>query len=404
MSILVRNEVKQLKTVLLHRPGEEIENLTPELLDRLLFDDIPWLEEAQREHDAFAETLRQNGVEVLYLHELTAEVLKDKEIKEKFISQFIDEAGVKNSVIKEQLIQYLNSFENLEEMVRKTMAGINKKELPKNENITLADLVDEGYPFVTDPLPNLYFTRDPFASIGDKVSLNKMFSVTRSRETIYGEYIFNYHPRFKETKKVYDRYFEFSIEGGDILNISDEVLAVGISQRTTPEAIERLANEIFFNTEGNKINTILAFNIPKTRAYMHLDTVFTQVDYNKFTVHPQISGTLEIYELTKGDGKVNINKVNMELDKILGKHMHRDDIVLIPCGGGDYVISQREQWNDGSNTLCIRPGEVIVYSRNYITNKLLQDYGIKTHIIPSSELSRGRGGPRCMSMPLIREL
>lgn len=403
MSILVRNEINELKTVLLHEPGEEIENLTPELLDRLLFDDIPWLEESVKEHRAFAQTLRDNGVEVLYLHELVAQVLQDEEIRAKFINQFIDEAGIKNPLIKEQVTTYLNSFKDIEQMVRKTMAGINKKELPKSEELTLADMVDEGYPFITDPLPNLYFTRDPFASIGDKVSLNKMYSVTRSRETIYGEYIFKYHPRFKDTQKVYDRYFEYPIEGGDILNISEEVLAVGISQRTSPEGLERLANEIFFNTEGNKIKTILGFNIPKTRAYMHLDTVFTQVDYNKFTIHPQISGTLEVYELTKGEGKVLINKVNAPLDKILGKHMHRDDIILIPCGGGDYVISQREQWNDGSNTLCIRPGEVIVYSRNYITNKLLQDYGIKTYIIPSSELSRGRGGPRCMSMPLLRE-
>ncbi|MBW6410601.1 arginine deiminase [Clostridium weizhouense] len=406
MSILVRSEIKELKTVLLHRPGEEIENLTPEYLDRLLFDDIPWLEKAQAEHDAFANVLRDNGVEVLYLHELMAEVIDNKEIRDKFINQFIKEAEVLNPHMIEKVTTFLNSIKDTKELVRKTMSGIRKDELPKVsfKEVELADLVDDEYPFITDPMPNLYFTRDPFASIGDKISLHKMYSVTRGRETIYAEYIFNYHPRFKDTKKVYDRYFPYSLEGGDVLNISDEVLAVGISQRTSPQGLQRLAKEIFFNTKGNKIKTILGFDIPKSRAYMHLDTVFTQVDYNKFTIHPQIQGPLKVFEITKGeDEKLVINEVNMELEKVLAKHLHRDDIVLIQCGGGDYITSQREQWNDGSNTLCIRPGEVVVYSRNYVTNKILEENGVKIYVVPSSELSRGRGGPRCMSMPLIRE-
>ncbi|GAA0079053.1 arginine deiminase [Clostridium sp. CTA-5] len=406
MSILVRSEIKELKTVLLHRPGEEIENLTPEYLDRLLFDDIPWLEKAQAEHDAFANVLRDNGVEVLYLHELMAEVIDKKEIRDKFIAQFIKEADVLNPHMIEKVTTFLNNIKDTKELVRKTMSGIKKDELPKVnfKEVELADLVDDEYPFITDPMPNLYFTRDPFASIGDKISLHKMYSVTRGRETIYAEYIFNYHPRFKDTKKVYDRYFPYSLEGGDVLNISDEVLAIGISQRTSPQGLQRLAKEIFFNTKGNKIKTILGFDIPKSRAYMHLDTVFTQVDYNKFTIHPQIQGPLKVFEITKGENeKLVINEVNMELEKVLAKHLHRDAIVLIPCGGGDYITSQREQWNDGSNTLCIRPGEVVVYSRNYVTNRILEENGIKIYVVPSSELSRGRGGPRCMSMPLIRE-
>ncbi|SFC92127.1 arginine deiminase [Clostridium uliginosum] len=406
MSILVRSEINELKTVLLHRPGEEIENLTPEYLDRLLFDDIPWLEKAQSEHDAFANVLRDNGVEVLYLHELMSEVIDDQGIRDKFISQFIEEADVLNPHMIQRITTFLNNIKDTKELVRKTMSGIKKDELPIGnfKEVELSDLVDNEYPFITDPMPNLYFTRDPFASIGDKISLHRMYSVTRGRETIYAEYIFKYHPRFKDTKKVYDRDFPFSLEGGDVLNLSDEVLAVGISQRTSPQGLQRLAKEIFFNTEGNKINTILGFNIPKSRAYMHLDTVFTQVDYNKFTIHPQIQGPLKVFEITKGeDEKLVINEVNMELEKVLAKHLHRDDIVLIPCGGGDYITSQREQWNDGSNTLCIRPGEVVVYSRNYVTNKILEENGVKIYVVPSSELSRGRGGPRCMSMPLVRE-
>ena len=403
MGIKVTSEIKPLKKVLLHRPGLELENLTPDHLDRLLFDDIPYLEVAQQEHDIFAQVLRNNGVEVVYLHELAAEVMENEEIKERFIKQFIQEAEIKNIEAQESVYNFLKSIKDNKELIRKTMAGINKNEFPEISKKSLADYVEEDYPFIADPMPNLYFTRDPFASIGNSISLNKMYSVTRNRETIYSDYIFRYHPDYKDTQRVYDRSFDYHIEGGDILNITEKVLAIGISQRTEPRAIEKIANRIFFETEGNKIETILAFKIPKSRAYMHLDTVFTQVDYDKFTIHPQIQGPLEIFEISKNEnGTLNLIQEEMTLQEILSKHLDCD-VKLIQCGGGDYVISQREQWNDGSNTLCIKPGEVVVYSRNYVTNQILKEHGITIHVIPSSELSRGRGGPRCMSMPLERE-
>ncbi|WP_034439650.1 arginine deiminase [Clostridium ihumii] len=402
MGISVTSEIKPLKKVLLHRPGREIENLTPEYLERLLFDDIPYLKVAQEEHDEFADVLRKNDVEVVYLHELMAEAIKDDEVKDEFIKQFIKESKVKSVQARENIYDYLKSFTCNEELVRKTMEGINKSELPKVKNCTLTDYIDDSYPFITDPMPNLYFTRDPFASIGSSISLNRMYSITRNRETIYADYIFRHHRDYKDTSRIYDRTLEHHIEGGDILNLNEKVLAIGISQRTTSEAIEKLASNIFFQ-EDSEIETILAFKIPKTRAYMHLDTVFTQVDYDKFTIHPQIEGPLEIFELTRGKEKqLNIKKESMTLEEVLSKYLECD-VKLIRCGGGDYVISQREQWNDGSNTLCIRPGEVIVYARNYVTNEILLKNNIKIHVIPSSELSRGRGGPRCMSMPLIRE-
>ncbi len=406
MAIRVTSEIKPLKKVLLHRPGAEIENLTPEYLERLLFDDIPFLEVAQQEHDAFAEVLRQNGVEVVYLHELAAQVMSDETIKEQFINQFIAEAGVKSPEMKKAVYAYLKGFENNEDFIRKTMAGINKNELPVIAKKSLAELAEDDYPFVTDPMPNLYFTRDPFASIGNGVSLNKMYSITRNRETIYADYIFKYHKDFKDqVERFYDRNFEYHIEGGDILNLTEKALAIGISQRTQADAIEHIAKEIFFKSTNKEIETILAFNIPNNRAMMHLDTVFTQIDVDKFTIHPGIQGPLQVFEVTKGDieGELNISEINDKLENVLAKHLGVEKVTLIQCGGGDKVIADREQWNDGSNTLCIKPGEVIVYSRNYVTNKILQENGIVTHIIPSSELSRGRGGPRCMSMPLIRE-
>ncbi|MBQ3422242.1 MAG: arginine deiminase [Romboutsia sp.] len=408
MTINIKSEINPLKKVLLHRPGVEVENLTPDTLERLLFDDIPYLPVAQAEHDAFANVLRENGVEVVYLHELAAQVLEDTEIRKQFINQFIDEAGIKSAELAKVVYDYLDSFTNNEELVRKTMAGINKNEIemPQMSKKGLADLIGDDYPFVADPMPNLYFTRDPFASIGNGISMNKMYSVTRNRETIYADYIFRYHPEYKgQVERFYNRDFDFHIEGGDILNLNAQTLAIGISQRTQAQAIERIAKEIFFNSDNKDLKTILAFNIPNNRAMMHLDTVFTQIDVDKFTIHPGIQGPLQVFEITRGEnkGELEIVEVNTELENILAKHLGVEKVTLIPCGGGDKVIAEREQWNDGSNTLCIRPGVVVVYQRNYITNEILRKNGITVLEIPSAELSRGRGGPRCMSMPLVRE-
>jgi len=259
--------------------------------------------------------------------------------------------------------------------------------------------------FLAEPMPNLYFTRDPFASVGDGIILNKMYSVTRSRETIYAYYIFNYHPDYMDkVPKYYDRENPFSIEGGDVLNLNEHTLAIGISQRTSAEAIDLVAKNMF-NDEKCNIDTILAFKIPECRAFMHLDTVFTQIDIDKFTYHPGIMDTLEVFEITKNEDnldEVSVIKKEGSLENILEEYLGID-ITLIPCAGGDKIASEREQWNDGTNTLCIAPGVVVVYNRNNITNEVLREKGIKVIEMNSAELSRGRGGPRCMSMPLERE-
>lgn len=403
-SLNVYSEIGRLKTVLLHRPGKEIENLTPDLLDRLLFDDIPFLEIAREEHDAFANILRQNGVEVLYLEELAAEALTSDEIKNQFIDEFIEEANIDGKKKKSLVKDLLLSIDTNLNMVIKMMEGIEKEELPEFKKTSLSDMVDSEYPFIVDPMPNLYFTRDPFATIGHGISLNRMRNVTRQRETIFAKYIFNHHPRFKdmEIPRWYDRTDMTAIEGGDELILSKEVLAVGISERTDAASVEKLATRIF--TENESFKKVLALHIPNKRAFMHLDTVFTMVDYDKFTIHPEIEGPLTVYSITKGEnGSVAIEKETKELDKVLAEALGVEKVTLIRCGGGNPIAGAREQWNDGANTLAIAPGEVVVYSRNHVTNKLLEEQGIKLHIMPSSELSRGRGGPRCMSMPLWRE-
>ena len=410
-AINVKSEIGPLKKVLLHRPGNELLNLTPDSLQRLLFDDIPFLPEAQREHDEFAHILKANGVEVVYLEDLMADVLNiSEEILDKFIRQFIYEAGIRTPKYKTLVFEYLKSFKDKKELVLKTMAGISIGEISRAKREvekSLVDFVSEESEFLADPIPNLYFTRDPFASAGNGTILNKMYSVTRNRETIYAEYIFEYHPDFAgKVNKLYDRYLPYHIEGGDVLNINNHILAVGISQRTEAAAIDELAKNCFKNPECN-IDTILAFKIPESRAFMHLDTVFTQIDYDKFTYHPGIMDTLEVYEITEGDipdsdEDLNVVKVTGSLEEILEKYLKRK-VELIPCAGGERVSSEREQWNDGTNTLAIAPGVVVVYDRNNITNNILREHGIKVLEMSSAELSRGRGGPRCMSMPLYRE-
>lgn len=406
--IHVTSEIKPLKEVLVHRPGKELLNLTPDTLGRLLFDDIPYLKDAQAEHDEFVQILRDNGIKVVYLENLMAETLDaNPQIRPSFIRQFIYEAGVRTPMYKDLLFDYLNSFTDNLELVLKTMEGIKVKELgrrKKDIENSLVDLVSEEGKFLAEPMPNLYFTRDPFASVGDGVVLNKMHSVTRSRETIYAEYIFNYHPKYiDKVEKFYSRENPFSIEGGDVLNLNEHLLAIGISQRTSAEAIDLLAKNMF-KSENCKIDTILAFKIPECRAFMHLDTVFTQIDVDKFTYHPGIMNSLEVYEITRGENEddVKVKQKRGSLEKILEEYL-KIDVTLIPCAGGDKIASEREQWNDGTNTLCIAPGVVVVYNRNNITNEILRAYGIKVYEMNSAELSRGRGGPRCMSMPLIRE-
>ena len=405
--INVKSEIKPLKKVLLHRPGNELLNLTPDTLERLLFDDIPYLTVAQEEHDQFARILRDNGVEVVYLEDLMTETLDlNPEIRDSFIKQYIYEAGVRTPKYRTLVYEFLSSIDSNRKLVLKTMEGINIKEVvleKAKKGKSLVDMVEPDSQFIADPMPNLYFTRDNFASVGNGITLHKMYSETRSRETIYAEYIFNYHPDYKDVPKYYDRYNEYNIEGGDILNLNDKVLAIGISQRTSANAIEIFAKNVFKDPTST-IETILAFNIPTSRAFMHLDTVFTQIDYDKFTYHPGIMGSLKVYEIKKGekDDDINVKARSGSLEKILEEYLGRD-IILIPCAGGDMVSAEREQWNDGSNTLAIAPGVVIVYDRNSVTNEVLRRFGIKVIEMRSAELSRGRGGPRCMSMPLVRE-
>ncbi len=404
--INVTSEIGTLRTVMLKRPGKEVENLTPEYLQRLLFDDIPYLPIIQREHDYFAETLKNRGIEVLYLEKLVSETLSNSDIKNQFLDEMLAESQMSANGATATLKEYLLSF-STQEMVDKIMGGVLKKEIDTRKKTHLYELMDDHYPFYLDPMPNLYFTRDPAASIGNGLSINKMREPARQRESMFMQYIIKHHPRFAshDVPVWLDRDYGFSIEGGDELVLSDEVVAIGVSARTSAKAIEKLAVNLF--KKQNSIKKVVAVEIPKCRAFMHLDTVFTMVDYDKFTIHPEIQdskGEMNVYILEKGETEETVsithrNNLQEALKEVLGL----SELVLIPCGGGDEIAASREQWNDGSNTLAIAPGVVVTYDRNYISNELLRQHGIEVIEVLSSELSRGRGGPRCMSMPIVRE-
>ncbi len=400
-SISVYSEIGKLKSILLHCPGVEVENIVPDYLRRLLFDEIVYMEQARREHNQFAELLRSEGVEVIYITDLMADILKDPKIKEEFLMEFMIEGKVVTQGLQEAIKELFSTFSS-KEFIEKCITGVKQEDLKLIKPKTLGDMVKKPYPFYLDPIPNMYFQRDPFASIGKGISLNVMANETRNRETIFAKYIFNYHPRFKNVPRWYNRDKTHPIEGGDILVLSNKVVAIGISDRTSSTAIEKIAQNLFNSDES--FSTILAFDIPKARAFMHLDTVFTMVDYEQFTIYPGIEEPLDVYSIIRGKSKeLNIQYEHSDLSAILKKYLDLSAVNLIRCGDGDPIAASREQWSDGSNTLAVSPGKVICYNRNHITNDTLRKNNIKVLEFDSYELSRGRGGPRCMSMSLIRD-
>ena len=396
------SEIGKLNKVMLHRPGKELEALTPATLERLLFDDVPYLKIAQQEHDNFARVLRENGVEVVYYVDEVAKAIADPARQIQLVNDFLNISKIHAKGLRASMTSYLLNMPP-KEMVTELIAGIKRSEVATKEATSLMDLVDDDYPFVSDPMPNLYFTRDPGACVGEGINIHRMHTPARKRESLLLKYMYLYNRDFAtpENKMWYDLSDSYSIEGGDVLVLSRDIVAVGLSQRTTVSGAENFARNLLQNSGFKKV---LAFDIPETRAFMHLDTVFTMVDYDKFTIHPEIEGPLSVYEMTLDDhGELQFRALKEELKDILALELKLPAVDLIRCGGGDLLAAQREQWNDGSNTLCIAPGRVITYDRNYVTNELLDKKGIDVISISSAELSRGRGGPRCMSCPVNRD-
>ena len=400
--VQLSSEIGRLNTVILHRPGLELEHLIPPYLEYMLSEDTPHVATAGKEHDAFAKLLRQNGTQVLYLSDLFLEVLQEETVRKTFIEEYAEKSQIASNDLKKAVQEYLSSMtpQQLRDIV---LRGIMKRDLISRTTQALPLTIEEEYPFITDPLCGIYFTRDIGVCIGNGMLVSSMSMPFRQRETLLVQYIWQYHPLFRrdQTPKWYDNQLGYGIEGGDVLILSDKVLAIGYSERTSLGAVEALAHNLF--RQGYE--KILLFHLPKNRRFMHLDVLFTMVDKHKFLITPALaSGQFAIYELTLGlNGLIKAVHRTEPVKKILAKALGLDEITFISVGGGDVIFAPREHWNMGSNVLTIAPGKVVAYDRNDVTNEQLVRHGVEVLTFSGCELSRGRGGPRCMSMPIHRE-
>ncbi|MDF2592554.1 MAG: Arginine deiminase [Clostridia bacterium] len=398
----VTSEIGKLKAVLLHKPGSELEKLTPDYLSQLLFDDIPWLKKMRIEHDEFADVLSQRGTQVYYVDKLLTEVLQNVEVKSKFVNELLADCLGNSQELNQVLFEHIMSM-SAEKVSEIAISGLSKKELPEmNRALSLMDHVYGDYPLYINPIPNLYFMRDPAAVLAQGISINSMHTDARRREPMIIKYIYEYNPLFKkdDSQIWYDHKVPYSIEGGDILMLSKETVAIGCSQRTSANGIEHIAKKLFAADTG--IKEVLAVQIPPLRAFMHLDTVFTMIDHDKFTIYPGIQDRVRVYSLKPNNGGLKVNAED-SLVETLKRSLKLPAVDLIQSGGGDPITAAREQWNDSTNTLAIAPGVVVTYGRNEVSNEVLRSHGMEVLEIDGSELVRGRGGPRCMSMPLVRE-
>ena len=394
------SEIGKLNAVMLHRPGDELNQVTPDFFDDMLIDDTLYLPAAQRVHDRFAEILRENGAAVYYLKDLFCEVIADDKLRLQYIEDFLAQSPIPGDAVRDAIRAYLlpKSPSDLFDSVAR---GIRPRDLAAIPGNCIALDVTNVYPFILDPMPNIYFTRDTSMCIGGGMVISSMSMPSRSRETLFTRYIHDYHPLFTASPVPlwYDNEQRYNMEGGDVLILSDKLLAIGCGERTNIAAVEMLANRVF--AEG--FERILVFNNPRSRKFMHLDVLCTMVDYDKFITHPCIyEKQFDVYELTGKPGKLSISCTTDPVNKIFARCLGLPAVKFIEMGGADPIIAAREHWNMGSNSLTLSPGNIAVYDRNEVTNELLIKAGIKLNLVPAGELVRGRGGPRCMSMPINR--
>jgi arginine deiminase len=390
------SEVGTLRVVILHRPGAELQRLTPRNNDTLLFDGLPWVARAQDEHDAFAGVLRSRGVEVLLLADLLTEALDSGAARMHGISAAVDSRRL-GLPLAQELSAYLRTLEAAP-LARVLMAGMTFNELPFGESeLSLVRRMHHGGDFVIDPLPNLLFTRDSSFWIGPRVAITSLALPARMRETSLTDLIYAHHPRFLGVRRAYESR-SAPVEGGDVLLLAPGVVAVGVGERTTPAGAEALARSLF---DDELAHTVLAVPIAQERAQMHLDTVCTMVDTDAVVMYPNIVDSLSAFTIRRSASGVTIDRAAPFVDAAADA-MGIGKLRVIDTGL-DPVTAEREQWDDGNNTLALAPGVVVAYERNAETNARLEDSGIEVLRISASELGTGRGGPRCMSCPAARD-
>jgi arginine deiminase len=392
------SEVGRLRVVILHRPGAELQRLTPRNNDALLFDGLPWVAKAQAEHDAFSAVLESRGVEVLLLADLLTEALSHSGAARMHgIAAAVDTRRL-GLPLAQELSTYLRTLE-ARPLARVLMTGMTFNELPlSGGDLSLVRRMHHGGDFVIEPLPNLLFTRDSSFWIGPRVAITSLALRARVRETSLTDLIYAHHPRFLGVRRAYESR-SAPIEGGDVLLLAAGVVAVGVGERTTPAGAEALARSLF---DDDLAHTVLAVPIAQERAQMHLDTVCTMVDVDAAVMYPNIVDSLSAFTIHRdGQGGVRIDDAAPFVEAAANA-MQIDKLRVIATGL-DPVTAEREQWDDGNNTLAVAPGVVVAYERNTETNARLADAGIEVLPIEASELGTGRGGPRCMSCPAARD-
>ncbi len=387
--VSVWTDFGKLEEVILHRPGKEMENLDPERLTELLFEDLPDLPQMQKDHDYFAKLLRDNDVKVHYIEELAGDLFDQRpDLKEPFVNKFLSESNLTPSItaIAKKWLMNLSSGKA---MVDAMIAGATPEELGIKSDRSL----------ILDPLPNILFQRDPFSTIGNGFMISNFTKSARKRESMFIDYIMRFHPDFTDATTYYKRTMPDSIEGGDVIVLNKQTILIGVSERTSAKAIQKLA-AIIRSDSTTSFKHVYAITLPESRLFMHLDTVFAVVDYAKFIAHPILFADDIKLKITDYWPEMPIT-LSMSLREFL-KFVLNTEPTIITCGDKSRLDAAREQWNEATNVLVIAPGKLIGYNRSPLTTAALRKSGVEVLEIPSSELIRGRGGPHCMAMPIRR--
>ncbi|TLS41232.1 arginine deiminase [Streptomyces montanus] len=407
----VNSEVGALKQVILHEPGLDLERLTPGNKDELLFDDVVWVSRAREEHQAFQQLLRDRGVTVHLLRDLLAETVKGEEAVGFVLDRILDDRQPHLGAALGRITERVLTAMGPDELATHLLGGLNKRELVEalgerphgGRSLGLDLLADDD--FILPPLPNSLFTRDTSCWVYDGVSVNPMMKAGRKRETVNYEAIYNFHPMFAEGGGAHrwidgEAMAPASIEGGDVEVIGNGTVVVGLGERTTPAGVEILARCLF---QAGSARRVIAVELPKARALMHLDTVMTMVDRDAFTLFAGLDRrALRSWTLTPGTGQVPDVTENKDFFAEIGAALGLDTVRVLQTEQDSYR-SEREQWNDGCNLLAVAPGSVIAYEVNENSNRMLEENGIEVLRIRGDQLGRGRGGPRCMSCPVERD-